>query len=119
MHHNLYIMDSIFGWLATAGTFIYKIPQIYKLYKTKKSNDVSSASLIIQTTGYVLYIIHGFVIDDHPTIAMGGLSLVQGSILVVLDRLYKTRDEEVGEAGDVVAGAELEAADDVVEMVVL
>lgn len=102
-------MDSIFGWLATAGTFIYKLPQIYKLYKTKKSDDVSTSSLVIQTTGYVFYIIHGVIIDDNPTIAMGGLALVQGSILVVLDRLYKTREGEADE----------EALDDVVEMVVL
>ena len=102
-------MDSIFGWLATAGTFIYKLPQIYKLYKTKKSDDVSTPSLIIQTTGYVFYIIHGVIIDDHPTIAMGGLALVQGSILVVLCCLYKTREGEAAE----------EALDDVVEMVVL
>ena len=102
-------MDSIFGWLATAGTFIYKLPQIYKLYKTKKSDDVSTSSLVIQTTGYVFYIIHGVIIDDNPTIAMGGISFIQGSILVVLDRLYKTREGEAGE----------EALDDVVEMVVL
>lgn len=101
-------MDSIFGWLATAGTFIYKLPQIYKLYKTKKSDDVSTPSLIIQTTGYVFYIIHGVIIDDHPIIAMGGISFIQGTILVVLDRLYKTLEGEADEA-----------AGEAVEMVVL
>lgn len=80
---------SIFGWIATCGTFIYKVPQIYKLYKTKSSNDVSTSSLIIQTSGYVFYIIHGFIIDDYPTIVMGGLSFLQGVILVILCCIYK------------------------------
>ena len=32
---------SLFGWVASSITLIYKLPQIYKLYKTKKSNDLS------------------------------------------------------------------------------
>ena len=99
-------MDSIFGWLATAGTFIYKLPQIYKLYKTKKSDDVSTPSLVIQTTGYVFYIIHGVIIDDHPTIAMGGLAFIQGTILVVLCCLYKTRVGEAEMSEAIEAGGE-------------
>ena len=83
---------SIFGWIATCGTFIYKVPQIYKLYKTKSSNDVSTTSLVIQTTGYVFYIIHGFIIDDYPTIVMGGLSFLQGVILVILCCVYKKNE---------------------------
>jgi MtN3 and saliva related transmembrane protein len=101
-------MDSIFGWLVTAGTFIYKLPQIYKLYKTKSSNDVSTSSLVIQTIGYVFYIIHGVIIEDNPTITMGGISLLQGTILVVLCCLYKT----------VEAGTTGTATEDI-EMVVL
>ena len=85
-------MDSIFGWLATAGTFIYKIPQIYKLCKTKKSNDVSTISLIMQTTGYVFYIIHGFIIEDDPIIVTHMLALAQSTILIILCRIYKKKD---------------------------
>lgn len=82
---------SVFGWIATAGTFIYKVPQIYKLYKTKSSNDVSTVSLIIQTTGYIFYILHGYIINDYPTIVMGGISFLQGVILVTLCCIYKKK----------------------------
>ena len=84
-------MTSVFGWIATVGTFLYKIPQIYKLFKTKSSNDVSVTSLSIQTTGYVFYIIHGFIIDDYPTLVMGGISLLQGILLVTLTCIYKNK----------------------------
>lgn len=82
---------TVFGWIATAGTFLYKLPQIYKLYKTKSSNDVSASSLIIQTSGYIFYIIHGFIIDDYPTLVMGGISFLQGVILVILCCMYKNK----------------------------
>jgi uncharacterized protein with PQ loop repeat len=82
-------MTSVFGWITTTGTFLYKLPQIYKLYITKSSNDVSSTSLIIQTIGYIFYIIHGFIIDDYPTIVMGCISFLQGIILVILCCIYK------------------------------
>jgi uncharacterized protein with PQ loop repeat len=83
------MINSIFGWIATFGTFIYKVPQIYKLYNTKSSNDVSTSSLVIQTSGYVFYIIHGIIIDDYPTIVMGAISFIQGVILVTLCCIYK------------------------------
>ena len=32
---------SLFGWIATSFSLIYKLPQIYKLYKTKENNGIS------------------------------------------------------------------------------
>lgn len=62
---------SAFGWVSAIGTFLYKIPQIYKFYKTKNSTDVSLTSYVLQTIGYICQIIHGFIINDLPTISLG------------------------------------------------
>ena len=43
---------SVFGWIASSITVVYKLPQIIKLYKTKKSDDLSIMSLFIQLIGY-------------------------------------------------------------------
>ena len=72
---------SIYGWLGTSITFIYKIPQIYKFYKNKTSKGVSLLSYSIQTSGYVLYAIHGFIIEDDPIIVMGIVSFLMNMIL--------------------------------------
>jgi MtN3 and saliva related transmembrane protein len=82
-------MISVFGWIASSITLIYKLPQIYKLYKRKTSNDISMFSLLIQSTGYVFYIIHGVTINDYPIIIMGSGALFQSMILVFLFFLYK------------------------------
>ena len=39
----------LFGWIATFLTLIYKLPQIYKLYKKK---DASGISVIAYITSY-------------------------------------------------------------------
>jgi len=61
----------IFGWISAIGTFLYKLPQIYKFYKTKTSLDISLTSYILQTLGYICQIIHGLIINDLPTISLG------------------------------------------------
>ena len=81
-------MISVFGWLASSITLIYKLPQIYKLYKKKKSDDISFISLLIQSVGYIFYIMHGITIEDLPIIVMGSGALFQSIILIILYLLY-------------------------------
>ena len=49
---------TVFGWVASSITVVYKIPQIVKIYKTKKSADISILSLFAQLIGYIFYILH-------------------------------------------------------------
>ena len=50
-------MTSVYGWLASSSTLIYRVPQIYRLYKRKKSADISFYSLLFQVIGciFILY----------------------------------------------------------------
>ena len=82
-------MKSIYGWIASSVTLIYKLPQIYKLIKTKQSKDISVFSLITQCIGYIFYILHGVSINDIPIIFMGVGALIQNIILVILWYFYK------------------------------
>ena len=72
---------SIFGWIGTSITFIYKFPQIYKFYKKKTTDGVSIVSYVIQTIGYISYAIHGVIIGDDPCFAMGTISFFLNLIL--------------------------------------
>ena len=80
--------ESLFGWLASSITIIYKIPQIVKLYRTKKSADLSFLSLFIQLIGYIFYILHGYMLDDWPIIFMGIGALFENIIIMVLYFCY-------------------------------
>ena len=81
-HYNIKMSKSIFGWIASSITVIYKIPQIVKLYKTKKSDDLSILSLFIQLIGYIFYILHGVSIGDLPIIFMGSGALFENIIVI-------------------------------------
>ena len=71
----------IFGWGGTSITFLYKFPQIYKFYKSKTSKGISIISYLIQTFGYILYAIHGIIINDPPCFTMGAISFFFNTVL--------------------------------------
>ena len=73
-------MTKVFGWIATSLGLIYKTPQIYKIYKNKKIEGISLRSYFVQTLSYCFYIVHGFYLEDNPSISMGFISLIQNFI---------------------------------------
>ena len=79
----------IFGWISVVGTFLYKLPQIYKFYKTKNAEGVSLTSYILQTIGYIAQILHGIIINDQPTITLGGGALFMNLILCFQQYYYR------------------------------
>ena len=76
------MQKSIFGWIASSITLIYKLPQIFKLYKTKKSVDLSLFSLLIQCFGYIFYILLA-IISISSYYVYGGWSLFETAIIVI------------------------------------
>jgi len=91
-------MKTIYGWIASSITLIYKLPQIYKLYNRKQSSDISILSLLIQSLGYIFYIIHGWNINDDPIIVMGSGALFQTIVLILLYFLYINKQVEEEES---------------------
>lgn len=83
-------MTTVYGWIASAISSIYKIPQIYLLYCEKKHKGLSILSVGVQLTSYIFYTAHGFSIKDTPTICMGFVGLVQTSIIFVMYFKYKS-----------------------------
>lgn len=80
---------TVFGWIASSITIIYKLPQIYRLYNTKSSKDLSILSIIIQTLGYIFYAIHGWIIQDLPVLVMGTVTFVENVIMGIMYFWYK------------------------------
>ena len=87
-------MNSVFGWIASAITLIYKLPQIYKIIVTKQSNDISIVSYFVQSVGYIFYILHGVTQKDYPIILMGSGALFQSIILMILYYVYKNNKKK-------------------------
>ena len=82
----------LFGWVATTFSLVYKLPQIYKMYKTKEVNSISLNAYIIQTFSYIFYTIHGIFNQDYPIVVMGISSFIQCLIIIWLWYKYRNRN---------------------------
>ena len=74
----------LFGWIATSFNLIYKLPQIYKLYKTNDARGISIKAYVIQTISYFFYMLHGVFNKDYPIIVMGISSFIQCLVIIRL-----------------------------------
>tara|TARA_B100000161_G_C33554929_1_gene417362 strand:- start:2291 stop:2617 length:327 start_codon:yes stop_codon:yes gene_type:complete len=79
----------IFGWIASGLSTIYRLPQIYKVFKNKNVKGISCTSYLVQSTSYCFYIVHGILNQDNPIIAMGSVAIFQNMIIIFLYMYYK------------------------------
>ena len=79
----------LFGWIATSFNLVYKLPKIYKLYKTNDARGISIKAYVIQTISYIFYMLHGIFNSDYPIIVMGISSFIQCLVIIKLWRKAK------------------------------
>ena len=70
-------MDNItlLGLLAAACTTIAFFPQVYKIYKTKHTRDLSLPMYAIFSTGTFLWLIYGVSVNSLPIILANAVTL--------------------------------------------
>jgi uncharacterized protein with PQ loop repeat len=85
---------SILGWIATSLSLIYRLPQIYKTYKVKRTEGLSYFSYIIQTISYIFYILYGYFSNDFPIFGMGIIAIIQNFIILFLYFYYNKKSSE-------------------------
>ena len=85
-------MTTVYGWIASAMSSIYKIPQIYLLYREKRHKGLSIVSICVQLSSYIFYTAHGFSIEDNPTTFMGFVGLFQTFVIFVMYYMYRSKD---------------------------
>ena len=87
----------IVGLAAGICTSISLLPQLVKLIKNKKAEDISLFYLIILFIGLGMWIWYGVLREDVPIMATNGFSLVINGIIIVLGIRYKRAHKENGE----------------------
>jgi len=78
----------------TAGVFtaVSLLPQLIKLVKHKKAEDISLFYLIILLCGLSLWVYYGFLRDDLPIILTNSFSLLLNIITLILGAKYKKKN---------------------------
>lgn len=96
------------GLAAGICTSVSLLPQLIKLIRHKKAEDISLFYLIILFIGLGLWIWYGVLREDMPIIVTNGFSLVINGIVIVLGIRYKKAYKEKRSAEKAGKGVELE-----------
>ena len=86
-------MDKItlVGVAASVLTAFSLLPQLIKIIKEKKADDVSLGMLLILLAGLSLWIIYGFMIEDKIIIFSNIFSVVINVFVLVLTIIFKNK----------------------------
>ncbi|MES2761764.1 MAG: SemiSWEET transporter [Bacteroidota bacterium] len=84
-------LTGIIGVSASVFTATSLIPQLIKLIKEKKSENISLGMMAVLFIGLVLWIWYGFLKEDWIIIISNGFSLMINLITVILSLKYKTK----------------------------
>lgn len=88
------------GFAGLACSFIYRIPQMYKIIKTKSSKDISPWMLHIQSISYIFYIIYASQIWDIVNIISGSISIAQNFMVFFLYLYFSKTDQKPAQVGE-------------------
>jgi len=77
------IIDCI-GFIGGSILGLQLIPQIYKAYKTKSTNDISTFFLLMNIVGLTLMTTYGICNNDMPLYLPTSISLINSLILLLL-----------------------------------
>ena len=84
-------------WVGYLGLFfatIYRLPQILKIYRTKRGGDVSKKSFLLHNCAYIsfiFYLLYGKKEKDYILLVYYFIGMAENIIIVILKKYYKTR----------------------------
>jgi MtN3 and saliva related transmembrane protein len=79
----------LIGIGASIGTGISLLPQLLKLAKEKKAENVSMGMIGVLLAGLILWIIYGIRKEDWIIIVSNAVSLLLNATIIVLSIKYK------------------------------
>ena len=66
----------IMGFIAGALTTYAFFPQLVKIYKTRKTQDLSFRMYLILSVGILIWLVYGFLIKSWPIIIANFISFI-------------------------------------------
>ena len=83
-------IDDIFGWMGGILALVYNIPQIYRIFKSKKVDDLSLYSWVLRLISYSFYIIHVWIRNDAALFYTYAIGFIQCCIITGQIFVYKS-----------------------------
>jgi MtN3 and saliva related transmembrane protein len=88
--------EDFIGYIAAICTTIAYVPQALKVYKTKKTTDISMGMFSLISTGVILWLIYGISIGSVPMIIANSITFVLSSYIFIMKiKLDYNKTEQV------------------------
>lgn len=85
---DYFILENVIGYTLNILIFAMLIPQIYKAYKNKMTDDISYKFIWISLVAEVLEILYGVLINQIPVLLTGIICMIQMILLYIAKKLY-------------------------------
>jgi len=80
---------SYIGMFAGVCTAVSLLPQLIKIIKDKKAEDLSYLMLFVLVTGLAGWIVYGILKEDYPIIITNCFSFCVNVLVIIFTRIYK------------------------------
>ncbi|MHB1332969.1 MAG: SemiSWEET family sugar transporter [Sulfuriferula sp.] len=77
------------GLLAGTLTTAAFIPQVIKIWRSKKADDISVSMFLIFTVGVALWMIYGIQIASLPVMLANAVTMILALIILILKYCYR------------------------------
>lgn len=84
-------ITTIVGVVASICTAVSMVPQVIKLIKKKKADDISVLMLVVLFAGVGCWVAYGFLKKDWVIIISNSFSFIVNILLTILTIKYKTK----------------------------
>lgn len=81
----------LIGFAAGILTAISTLPQIIKLIRDKKAQDVSPVMYFVLLAGNGLWCYYGLLLDELPIIVTNGFSVICDILMIILNYRYSKK----------------------------
>ena len=75
---------TVMGLLAGMCTTAAFLPQVVKIFRTRKTEDISLGMYIILSIGILLWILYGWLNEDIPLMLANGITFILASSILIM-----------------------------------
>ncbi len=77
-------LQSLIGFAAAFCTTAAYVPQVWRIWRTRSTQDISLLMFAVMTLGVILWLIYGILLSSAPVILANGTTLVLAVTILVL-----------------------------------
>jgi MtN3 and saliva related transmembrane protein len=84
-------LEVLFGWIASSLCTLILVPQIFKAWQTKQTDDISMSMLLLSVAGNAFWAAQATIMQNTPLIVGASLISLMSIILIIFKYLFDSK----------------------------